>query len=277
MFETLFTYGRLSLQAILTRTWLTPRQARHSLAVLVQQNLASWYTSPEDNTTYYEAHLGNAYALIRFGKIIKSAEDSFGEVASGIISNLLLLGHARVGDLVQAYNLAETEEHSRHAKATTNGVDSSNKPLSSYTTKGHFTNNARNQGLNLEKFHSTVSTLLQSGLVSIVHESHFRSLADNRGEAEKIVKSLPKFQGNLKTDQKAELEEAINQKLADWRDGTELERKAIAGLNKSKKRSLEDPGPDKNRKRMRLDEGVSQINGYTNGTEALQPFYLDVC
>ena len=57
-------HGRLRASSINEQTGLSPRQVRHGLAVLVQQNLALWATDEQYDTTHYEGDWGNAYALL---------------------------------------------------------------------------------------------------------------------------------------------------------------------------------------------------------------------
>ena len=71
--------------------------------VLIQQHLVLHYTFLEDGLAYYEADWEAAYDLIRSGKIVTLAEMRFGQTSGELVSNLLLQGHTRIGDLVEAY------------------------------------------------------------------------------------------------------------------------------------------------------------------------------
>ncbi|MCJ1477342.1 RNA polymerase III subunit C82 [Lambiella insularis] len=198
---------------LLHYTGLTRRQLKHSLAVLIQQQLALWYSSPDNNDTHYEANWTTAYALVRSGKFVKVVEDRYGSFAGGVVSNLLLLGHALAADLAQTYNVSHHSENSVL------------RSESSKTTNGHLTDGSSmihddSHYASSESLDSTVRALHDAGLLSTVHESHFRSETDNRNEAEAVVRSSEYFQGELKGEKKTEFLEAIEKKLLGWRFGT---------------------------------------------------------
>ncbi|MCJ1399556.1 RNA polymerase III subunit C82 [Xylographa trunciseda] len=219
-FSALICYGRLSIAALLHYTGLTPRQVKHSLAVLIQQHLALWYTSPENAVTYYEANWTSAYALLRAGKFVWIVEERLGSFAGGIVSNMLLSGHAGIGDLAQAYNILPH---------TDSGV-SLNEPAivsNGDIQNGEFQAATQSHNESADSFHSSLHTLLDRGFLSSVHESYFRSDADNRSEAEALVRSLKGFHGELKADQKQELADAVEQRLLDWRLGTDGDTEAF--------------------------------------------------
>ncbi|MCJ1385800.1 RNA polymerase III subunit C82 [Xylographa soralifera] len=207
-FSALICYGRLSVAGLLHYTGLTPRQVKHSLAVLIQQHLALWYTSPDNAATYYEANWTSAYALLRSGKFVWIVEERLGSFAGGIISNMLLSGHASTGDLAQAYNILPHID----------GGVALNE--SAVLTNGH-TSNGDSKPHTAESFHSSLHTLLNQGFLSSVHMSYFRSDADNRSEAEALIRRLKNFDGELKADQKHELAEAIEERLLDWKVGSD--------------------------------------------------------
>ncbi|MCJ1433898.1 RNA polymerase III subunit C82 [Xylographa pallens] len=209
IFSALICYGRLSIAGLLHYTGLTPRQVKHGLAVLIQQHLALWYTSSENAATCYEANWTSAYALLRSGKFVRIVEERLGSFAGGIVSNMLLSGHASTGDLAQAYDiLPHTDSGAALNKSTV-------------LTNGHMSN-GDSKSHTADSFHSSLHTLLDRGFLSSVHESYFRSDADNRSEADKLVRRLKHFDDReLKADQKHELAEAIEERLLDWKLGSD--------------------------------------------------------
>ena len=248
------------------------------MSVLVQQHLVYWNTDAEDNVTFYEANQDTSYALIRAGKYIKLTEDRFGEFAGGIISNLLLLGHARIGDLVQAYKIARPKD--------IKGVSESVRGLPNSTLPGvliskELDDAAKNQSHTVEYLHSTLSDLLQAGFITTIHESHFRTDVDNRSEAEKEIPHPKSFAGKFKRDLEIEWERSIQQKLDGWKHGSETERVKIAGLHRGKKRLLEDPEVNHNFKRQRADlplsKTVIESTGYETKLKTSGVGFLDVC
>ena len=246
MFKTLATHGRLAIPVILRLSRLSLSQVKHSLVVLVQQHLAVWYTDSATDTTYYEANWTGAYALVRSGKYIRVVEDRFGKVASGILKNFLLLGHIRVIDLESAYNL------------TRDGVTSADR-LNGLNSIG---NGNIDQDITVELLHETLLTLLQHRILSIVHDSHFRSDADNRAEAEAVVRSRPKFSGILKGKQNADLEDAVQDVLEDWKTRTDEIKEILldAGFSRLRKRRLDPEDENVPQKKQRLINGFTFLN-----------------
>lgn len=196
--------------------------------------------------------------LVRSGKYIKFTEDRFGEVASGVVSNLLLLGHARIGDLEQAYKVV--------------------RPTG---TAVGLSNSTKKQPTSLESLHLALSDLLQAGLVTIVNEAHFRSDADNRTEAEREIPNPKAATGKYKKEQEFDWERKIQQKLEDWKHGTKVERGKIAILPRGKKRSLEDPESNQDFKRLKallpFTKAAVGTAEYDLDTIIAGAGYMDVC
>lgn len=221
------------------------------MTVLIQQHLAYWAISNDDNVTLYEANQATSYALVRAGKYVRLAEDRRGDFAGGVISNLILLGHARVGDLAQAYKLARPNTKGPREAA----LDLLNSTLPVKSANGEIDNH----DLTLESLHLTLWDLLKAGLINPVNESHFRSDADNRIEAEKEVPH-PKFK--TKKEEVLNWERSIQQKLEDWRQGSNAEITEIASLQQGKKRSLENAESSHDSKRQRLHlPSTKAVNG----------------
>lgn len=247
----------------------------HGLAVLVQQHLVLWYTSSDDHQTLYEASTANAYSLVRSGKYIKVAAAQAGEFAGKLISNLLLLGHARVGDIVQAYGVGQSKS-SHDRLAATRGPHS--KPFSNPTH--HVGGHSEEESATIEPIYRILWDLLRTGLVSRVHVSHFRSDADNRSEAEKVVPKPEEYKAKSRREQDAQREAAVKRKLKEWRcciDGEEVE---VEDLEKGKKRIHQNCEIWRPEKRQRLSSHLGQdVIGTTEGI--YQPMreearYLDV-
>ncbi|MCJ1470941.1 RNA polymerase III subunit C82 [Pseudocyphellaria aurata] len=259
VFKELLCYGRLSFPGLLHHTGLTSRQLRHSLTVLIQQHLAYWTTSAEDNTTLYEANQETSYALVRSGKYVQWTEDRYGDFAGGVVSNLLLLGHARVGDLAQAYKLVLPNE--KHSQEATHDLPNSNSPETPKTKQVNC--ETVDHSPTLESLHLTLWDLLKAGLIVTVNESHFRSDADNKIEAEREIPH-PKLKWKFKKDEELDWERNIQQKLEDWKHGSEAERNEINSLQRGKKRLLE-ISESSNSKRQRLNLPLTKAVVGTHG------------
>ena len=259
--------GRLTIPSILHHTDLPIRHVRHALAVLIQQHLAFWYTAHE-GTTYYEANWASAYALVRSGKLAKIVEDRLGQVAGEILTSLLLSGHARVADVAQAHSAT----YHGNPKSIQNGELSSGK--SKHGPNSHVPA--------ADSFHSALTALVGAGLLTTVHESHFRSDADNRREAEILVKGLEQFRRELKGPEKVEYAEAVEKQLLDWRFTNNattqvLATEPAAKQGNSKKRKLGGDRTDAPEKRRRSDIAGGGQAVHLQPTESLSGVYETVC
>ena len=267
------SYGRLTAPKLQHHTGLGPRQLRHALAVLVQQHLAFWYTTFED-TTFYEANWVGAYALARQGKLVKAVESRLGLSAAAIISTMLLSGHARIADLAQAHLLTNPGDTLKplEIEDAPNGK-SSNGDLTCFSN-GHSDNH--------NPFQSTLDTLLDAKFLSIVNESHFRSDADNRSEAEVLVKSREQFKGDLKGMEKIVYAEAVDEQLLDWRFATGSMTSVVpvvkAGNHvKGKKRKAAEESSDGLRKRQRSHNIIIHKAVLRTPSAENSARYQDVC
>lgn len=227
-----------------------------------------WYTS-DSSGTVYEANLEVAYNLVRSGKYVKIAEDQLGDFAGQVISSLLSLGHAQVGDLVRGFS-ASTKIHINGSMATSGASD---KPLSSEGKR--MEHGTEGPLVTSEILQATLYDLLQAGFISQVHESHFRSAADNRLEAEKVVPAPEYYKAKSKKENDAQWEASIQKKLAQWKHGKVTEIAEANILDKGKKRLLlEDP--EDSPKQKRSFHGFPKVNGGPNGSRTDESDILDV-
>ena len=227
-------------------TGLSLRQVQHGLSVLVQQQLVFWYTSAEDSTVY-EANTAVAYNLLRAGKYVQLAEEQLGSFAAVIVSNLLLLGHARVGDLVQAYGLDRVQGANDPAAVVP-------QPSTKRIHNGSIDTecSSDNERISLASVHTALRELLGVGFVSLVNESYFRSEADNRTEAGKAVPPPEYFRAKSKRDNEAQRETAIQERLEEWKYGKKAEKEQYGPITNVKKRQLDDSSSLQGEKRRRL-------------------------
>ncbi|KAL9047415.1 MAG: hypothetical protein Q9214_000006 [Letrouitia sp. 1 TL-2023] len=249
VFGTLLFFGRLTLASILQKTGLSPRQVKHSLTVLIQQHLALWHTPSDGSQTFYEADIANSYALIRSGKCIKFVKDRFSDLASEVFSKILVLGHVRIGDLVQANFPTNGSRHSSD-EALLLRTDPPNHAEAS--------NDVEHQpifpALTINTLYAILADLLTSNFLTLVHESHLHSEADNRTEAERLVPYDNKYR--LKREAETAWGLAVNKKLDEWKNGTSEQRKAINHLKSELKRPLDDPQDDRKNKRLKSNQSL---------------------
>ncbi|KAI1382765.1 RNA polymerase III subunit RPC82-domain-containing protein [Hypoxylon trugodes] len=117
IFSDLLGRGRSTVAQIAQHTSLIHRQVRHGIAVLIQLNLIFHQTDPDSGITYYEADPHAAYNLVRIGKILDLVRIKYGEHAHFLVHEVLLQGHAKVPDLVEAFK----KSHDTH-QGITNGT-----------------------------------------------------------------------------------------------------------------------------------------------------------
>ncbi|KAJ9665439.1 RNA polymerase III subunit C82 [Coniosporium apollinis] len=253
VFSVLARLGRLPLNALKHHSDLTPKQLKHGLVVLIQQHLVLHNTSEDDETTYYEVHWANAYALVRSGKIIKLCEDRFGESAGGIISNLLLLGHAKVKDLAEAYNAAVKKHSEINPEA--NHINGEGLPNS--VGKDTHSNGAASHIRSVGELHRILNELIQAGYVRPVRDIHFRPMADITADAEQIVKR-EKFPTGIKGPKgKADFVQEVNNLKRKWIEGDD-EKSVTNGV---KRRPANGYVPQSH-KRARLNGASNGVNGH---------------
>lgn len=102
VYSVLARHGRQTLAALARASYLSGRQIKYGLVILLQQHLV-FYSPSDAPVTHYEIDWQNSYALVRLGKVSKMVEDRFGKKAANVVSNLLTLGHTRIADLKEAY------------------------------------------------------------------------------------------------------------------------------------------------------------------------------
>lgn len=242
------------------------------MSVLVQHQLVLWYTSVNESTIY-EANTSSAYPLVRSGKYIKIAEDQVGKFAGEVISCLLGLGHAQVGDLLEGFGVGRKKNASDPL-----GVSHESKDAHTNGLK-HAANGVRDSSVTFELIQGTLCDLLRAGLISEVHESHFRSETDNRLEAEKLVPPVQHYKAKSKREGDAQWEASIKMKLAEWKYGAENEAIDFDSPMKGKKRPLDDPDEYQPKKRPH-PSSTPRLNGRTGAVHELAAGgkgFLNVC
>ena len=198
--------------------------------------------------TTYEANINAAYALIRSGKYIQVVESKFGKFASEIVSNVLFLGHVRIGDLVHTYKVSGAEQLNAAVKVNT---DTATDEFLTKTTPRALNDTHTRQVQIVKTLYSNLYDLLRAELISTLHESHFRSDADNRSQAEKETPCVD-IGRNKKKELELEREKSISRKLQNWRYGSQPPEDKAAEFPEGRKRFLQDAEPKDDSKRMRL-------------------------
>lgn len=181
-------------------TSLTSRVLRHGLGVLFQQNLLYARTDPDTNITKYEANPYACYNLIRTGKIIEIVERKFGPSERDLVQTLLMLGHARINDLTQAFT-SRTSRYANGAHKTSTGE------IESAT-----------------QFQAVLARLIRAEIIETVRADTFRNPADVHQEITQEITKVAVGERSTTKD-KAEQEKKIAERYKVYQDkGRELKR-----------------------------------------------------
>lgn len=218
IFSALAEQGRLSRPQLQRITQLPGRQLRHALTVLTQQHILRHHTD-DDDICRYQVDWRNTYNLTRSNRIISLVEERYGEGAAKIVANLLQLGHARVGDLAQAFDLEPSPKRDSEIEACDEHLNGDAETNGTGTT--HKTNASKI--ITIGQFHSTLHKLLQAGFLVKMSKRSYMPAADLRDEIEEAVISEhfpdrkitgPKKQGQFKS--------AVQNLKRKWREADEF-------------------------------------------------------
>lgn len=135
VYSILARHGRQTLAAIARASYLTGRQIKYGLVILLQQHLV-FHSGNDAPVTYYEIDWQTSYAIVRFGKVTKLVEDRFGKKAANVMSNLLALGHTRIDDLKEAYFPSEADSDDESDSGVVNGAGNKRKRTNGAQTTG---------------------------------------------------------------------------------------------------------------------------------------------
>ncbi|KAI4290695.1 MAG: hypothetical protein L6R35_000002 [Caloplaca aegaea] len=258
VFGALAFNGRLPFPRLLQHTRLSPTEVKYGLSVLIQQQLVLWYIPEETLQASYEADIPNSFALARCSKYTQLVKDRLGDLPADVISDVTVLGYARVGDLTRTYFLPPGEQRPfREIIPVDPHLDRDDKKPA---TLHSF---SRDNAHAIELFRTTLGDLLRAGLLGILHESHFRPAADNVLEAEHIVPR--EFHVSSKKAQQAAWEMAVAKKLEDWKYGSKSETDTAPLVGRGVKRALEESEDQHKGKKIKLGKHPSSE---TNGANA---------
>lgn len=223
--------GRATIPQLIQNTALTPRQLRHGLVVLLQNNLL--YYNIEAGHAFYTANIDAAYNIIRIGKILDMIGTVYGEEEREVIQNLLGMGHAKVGDLRDAY---QAKFKAARLVPAANGdaqhEDEESTGSKKNSTTGLFVNS-------LAQLDDVLCRLIQAELVAMVREDLFRSPEDRyKSVEEEIIKTF--FSGGIRGSKgKEEYESKMSKRLREMRDEPlSLKRTLHAKISISKRRKV---------------------------------------
>ncbi|KAL8762333.1 MAG: hypothetical protein Q9184_001640 [Pyrenodesmia sp. 2 TL-2023] len=272
VYKALAFHGRLPLSTLVHRTQLSPTEVRHGLSILIQQHLVLWYDPQNTGQAFYEADIPTAYALSRSGKYTRLVKDRFGNIAGDIVSNVTVLGHVRVGDLTRTYFPPP------HERGPLQEIIPGDCPLQAGGVESTKLNGtAQDDGHSADSLHTSLSDLIQAGLLCLVHEFQFRTVADNVTEAKNAVPSADELPGSQKV-QRAMHESLIAKKLDEWKSESAVPALKVAQPRKSTKRAFEGGSEQPSGKRKKLmDKTPTEIMSAGRNAHSTESGWLDVC
>ena len=212
------------------------RHIQHALAVLVQIGLI-WHHTTNDGRTSYQANSGNAYQLLRTGRFIEAVKKDHGEAAAAIVTQLLVLGHASVGQLKESSRSYHESERNQDNIGDTGSLAESAKSR-----------------LDVE-IENALGVLCNHRLVCRLRQAHFRPEADTRQLAEEKVGNSHASASKgtkLKEEIAGKVEQAIEREV----DTYIYMPKSTSGTT-IHKRKVESAGDPPTSKRLKLTNGIA--------------------
>ncbi|ERF76622.1 hypothetical protein EPUS_04442 [Endocarpon pusillum Z07020] len=248
IFSTLLSHGRLLALQLALKCHLPLRQIQHGLAVLVQAGLVFHHTTSEGRTSY-DANPRNAYNLVRPGRTFELVQKRFGRAASAIVTQLVLLGHAPVGQLKTVIRTADES-------TTVQDHDIENDRANSTSIVGSLAKDRPDVEID-----NALRELCKHGLICRLREAHFRTEADTRQLVEEKVHNS--FSSTAKgTKLKEEFAEKVEEAIEKEVNSCINFRKSGSENMISQKRKLDDADNIPNPKRLKLSNGVAPNEGF---------------
>ena len=219
--------GRSTSAQLKKHTSLSPKQLRHGLAVLIQQNLLYFYVDDKVLSTFYEANSAAAYGLVRTGKISGLVEGRYGSAARDVVQSLLSLGHTRVADLRAAYR---GKIRSRGKSAIANGADAAadGDPFVS-DEDGMPVDAGPSDVKSMEHLDDVLVQLLRADVVEVVSPQAFCSPADRSRDAQEDIKRKHFPNDPRGAKQREEYDQMVAHELRELRDLPKKLKRPLVG------------------------------------------------
>ncbi|KAK4542704.1 hypothetical protein LTR36_006276 [Oleoguttula mirabilis] len=260
LFATLAEHGRLTVHTLAEHAKIPLRRVRTGLADLMEEQLALHFAAEEDAPTYYSVNWRNAYNLARHTNIVDLVNDRHGELAGQMVGNILQLGHARTGDLAEAYDLMPASKRDSGVDAAAdhmpeNGLGNGIAKASSAKAS---------HDMSTFEFHSTLRALLRSGVLVKVGMRAYMPPSDLQEQIEETVIS-DQFPDRKVTGPKKQhdFKVAINALKRKWREDDAYSDLHDAGSRGAIKR----PGDHFKSENKRAKVNGGHANGLLNEGE----------
>ncbi|KIW92973.1 uncharacterized protein Z519_06822 [Cladophialophora bantiana CBS 173.52] len=182
IFRQLAQFGRLSINQIAQKCRLPLRQVKTGVASLIQLRLVYHHTSLDGLSTY-QANTGNAYNIMRTGRLLELVESKFGSAGANIMEYLAVVGFAAACEL--------------EARVLGDGDPS--------------------KSMDRTHFRALLKQLITSKFILTVREAHFHSPFDSRQDAERYLSGhgmlLQGTGKKIKIDGEARVDVELEQRL----------------------------------------------------------------
>jgi len=236
----------------------------------MEEQLILHYAAEDDAPTYYSVNWRSAYHLARHTNIVELVNARYGEQAGIMIGNILQLGHARVGDLADAYDLSPGSK--RDSGIDTNGNHTMANGMVNGASKASAANSLHVTTAN--EFHGTLRTLLRSGVLVKVGMRAYVPPSDLQEQMEEVVISeqFPdrKINGPKKQN---EFKLAINSLKRKWRGEDAFSDLRDGGSRGTIKR----PGDRFNANNKRVKLNGNTANGVPDGEQPVEKLPVLCC
>ena len=238
---------------------------RHGLAVLIQYHLVFHSLADRPNDTFYDVDWTGAYNIMRAGKIIQIVDDRFGEGAGQLVSNLLQFGHARVGDLEDAY---------KFDSKGSGAVDSAAEHINGEDQVNGTHRPQHRKVSSRAQLHAVLHQLLTSGFLVRVQRRTYFNAADASNEAEVIVKREQFPDGKITGPKaSAQFHQAVNTLKRKWRDEAD---NTTAGVKRGAPAGANGNGNGPSAKRIKTNGGMANGVGRYGGDQDEDAVHLEV-
>ncbi|KAK3719733.1 RNA polymerase III subunit C82 [Vermiconidia calcicola] len=217
IFTILADHGRLHLPALHQLTRIPLRRLKNAVALLLQHHILYYHASYDEEPTYFQVNWDAAYAIIRTRKIAKLIADREGEAAGRLVSNILQLGHASVGDLLDEYGL--TPDSKRDS-----GIDVVDHHMSEEGLVNGIAKDGKLEAVDSEvtttsEFHSLMRKLLEKGFLVKVGQRTYTAYADLTEQVKDIVIAEYFPTGKVTGPKKApEFKARVNEQKRKWEE-----------------------------------------------------------
>lgn len=220
IFNTLASYGRLTIAQLYHHTQIPTRRLKPAITLLTQHHIILHYAADEDEPTYFSVNWEAAYVLVRPRKIARLVEDRYGEAAGNMIETVMQIGHVSVGDLAAEYSLEsgskrdsgiDTVEQHMTEEGMLNGIA---KNIEQQKPQAHITA--------VTQYHDTLRSLLDAGFLTKVGARALTAASDLQEQLENVVIAEQFADGRVTGPKKAKLfEAAVTTLKRKWHDEDE--------------------------------------------------------